>query len=372
MSYTFDKARLAELKAFLMEMNQRALTDWHNQPYTAPDKALEKTVMYFAPLMCAPSDRREVAKYIIGSTQPDLRDSIPNQALNIFMTFLYGPSEIYHTITGHPDPEHAWVDFECLMHDDGSYLQELKENIVYTKSHGLKLWTTTELHTSIQTEARNYCRRKHGDAERPAGPTDLLEWMASWIKDGSLDRILEAKTLKGAYEAITKIRGIGPYYAGNPVMMLSALPGSSYRHTEAFCAPGGGALKTIEYLTGKKLGFDKAVACIAQLAEDQETLLPGLTVPEEFRNFHLPNGRWLFAEDQLRYTCNSFEVGMCQFSVYLKLKEEDEPAKRRPNPSMPNMHPLAERLAGRPLAPGKPAKKVAEEAPKTNTSLLEF
>ena len=43
-------------------------------------------------------------------------------------------------------------------------------------------------------------------------------------------------------------------------------------------------------------------------------------------------GTWSKEERKIRlfnYTCNAFEVGMCQFSVYRKFKENIEASKKR-------------------------------------------
>jgi hypothetical protein len=361
-----DKARLAAVEQYLYEMTQRGLADEHGTKYVAPSPALAPEVMYFQPLMCAPSDRREVARHIIGSQEDKLK-SVYNRACNIFATFFFGPSDIYHMLSGEADSKKAFVDFERAAVDP-AYVAEIKANIAYGRLHGFKLWTTTELHTSLQTEARNFCRRKHNLPERAASETDLIEWIASWIAEGKIDRILEAKTLRGAYDAITSIRGVGPYYAGNPVMMLASLPEANSSHTEAFCAPGGGAIKTLEYLFDKKLGFEPAVKAIAWLFENQRELMPKLFIPAEFQNLDMHYGK-LWKEDQTIYTCNSFEVGLCQFSVFKKFSEEPELIKRRLNPAPPNLDALAARKSGNPL-PGSGKKPQATIT--TATNLLNF
>jgi hypothetical protein len=363
----FNQEKLNGFENFMLAMLERGLADEYGLKYTTADKALSAEVMYFHPLICAPSDRREVAKWIIGSTQPGLK-SVYNRVCNIFITYFFGPASIYSLLSGEPEPADAWVDFERVA-SDPSYVTEIAENIKYGKSHGLKLWTTTELHTSLQTEARNYCRLKHNEPTRPASPTDLIEWVASWIKLGVIDKMLEAKTLRGCYDAITSIRGVGPYYAGNPAMLIAALPEVSYDHIEAFCAPGAGAIKTLEHLFGKKLGFEPAVKAIAYLFENQQKFLPKLFVPDEFQNLKLHYGN-LFKENQTVFTCNSFEVGLCQYSVYQKFCEEPEAIKRRLNPPPPNLEALRQRKLGNPLVAA--TSKIQALAQPTAINLLAF
>jgi len=361
--------RILELQTYLVEMNKQALANHFGTEYVPLNSALGRDVMYFQPLMLAPSDRKEVVKYIIGSTEPGLK-SVYNRAANIFATFFFGPSSIYNLLSGQADHEKAFVDFERVAVDP-SYVAEIKANIAYGRLHGFKLWTTTELHTSLQTEARNFCRIKHNLSDRPATETDLIEWIASWIKGGQIDKILKAQTLRGAYDAITSIRGVGPYYAGNPVMMIASLPEANCSHMEAFCAPGGGAIKTLEYLFDRKLGFELAVKAIAWVFENQKKLMPELFVHEAFQNLTMPYGA-LWKTNQDVYTCNAFEVGMCQFSVYRKFLEEPDAIKRRLNPPAPDLEALASRVAGNPLAaPGKPKKAIEPLLP-TALNLLSF
>lgn len=321
-----NSKKLEELDFFLLEMHKRGLTDYYCTEYTPPNERLAKSVMYFQPVMCAPSDRREVATHIIGSTKPEMK-SVYNRACNIFITFLYGPSSIYHTLSGKSNPADAFIDFERVAKDP-AYVTEIGANIAWARANGFKVWTTTELHTSIQTEARNFCRLKYNDPSRKADSLDLVEWVASWIADGSIDRIVGAKTLADAYNRITDIRGIGPYYAGNPVMMIASLPEASYSHEEAFCAPGGGAVNTLTWLYDGKVNPLKG---IVNVWEHQHEWLPmSSSVPTEFHNMDLPYGS-LFSTPQKRLTCNSLEVGMCQFSVYRKFETSPELIAKRPN-----------------------------------------
>lgn len=317
-------SKLAELESYLCEMNRRGLSSWYNTSYQAPVRALETDVMYFQPLMAAPSDRRQVAIHIIGSDKPRLKDSVYNKICNIFVTFFFGPSDIYHTLSGKYDPADAFIDFERVTNDP-AYVNEIAANIAFARKIGLKLWTTTELHTSLQTEARNFCRIKHNDPARKPHSTDLVEWIASWIKAGYIDKMLNAKSLSEAYSRITDIRGVGPYYAGNPVMMLAALQEASYNHEEPFCAPGAGAINTLNWLFDGKV---KPLNAIIRLWENQEALMPNLSIPNEFQNIDVSYGK-IWNTPQLRYTANAFEVGCCQFSVYRKFLEQPDAIKRR-------------------------------------------
>lgn len=320
--------RLDKLQTFLVEMNKRGLAEFNNSTYSPPDEQLAQKVMYFQALALAPSDRRMLAHDIIGV--PDAQLSHQDKALNASCSYWFGPTAVLTYLTGITDFSKAHVDFS-RAHTDRDYVEHLRENIAFAKRAGHSMWTSTELHTSLQTEARNYCRLKYNDPTRPAGALDLIEWMGSLKAGGWIDRVLEAKTLEDAYNRYIEPRGVGPYFGGNAVMMIANIHGLRYTHDELFCAPGGGAINTVDYLfEGTKVNPLKAINWIV---EQQATLLPDLSVPAEFQNMTVSYGP-LWAKPQTHFTANSFEVGMCQFSVYRKFHERPELMKKRPNTAL--------------------------------------
>lgn len=320
--------RLLELQDYLNEMIKRGLAEHYNREYVAPNERLSQKVMYFQALVGSPCDRRMLAQDIIGV--PDFQLSPQDKALNSSCSYWFGPTAVLTYLTGITDFSKAHVDF-TRAHTDKDYIQHLRENIEFAKQVGHSMWTTTELHTSLQTEARNYCRIKYDDPNRKAGALDLIEWMAGLKAEGWIDRVLEAPTLEAAYNEYIKPRGVGPYFGGNAVLMIANIQGLKYTHDELFCAPGGGAINTVDYLfEGKKVNPLKA---IIWLTERQADVQPELKVPVEFQNVDVSYGK-LWKTPQTQFTANSFEVGMCQFSVYRKFGERPELMKKRPNPPL--------------------------------------
>lgn len=324
-SKAIHKDRLAQLEEFLLQMNMRGLCEFNNWTYEHPNEQLSMKVMYFQALALAPSDRRMLALDIIGV--PDSRLSPENKALNASCSYWYGPTAVLTYLTGITDFSKAHVDFD-LVAKDQDYVEHIRENVAAAKRFGHSMWTTTELHTSLQTEARNFCRIKYNDPARPAGPVDLIEWMAGLKQTGWITKVLEANTLEEAYKRYIEPKGVGPYFGGNAVMMISNLQGLKYTHAEPFCAPGGGCINSVNWLfEGTKVD---ALEVVKWLVANQTSLLPNLMVPDEFRNADVSYGK-LWKHDQDHYTANSFEVGLCQFSVYRKFLEAPEMMKRRPN-----------------------------------------
>lgn len=326
-----DKSRVAELEQYLIEMNKRGLADYYakepgNLAYNAPVRALAQDVMYFQALVLAPSDRLMLARDVIGVGHLSPED----KACNASLSYFYGPTYILTYLTGVTDTAKAHIDFDRVYRDQ-EYVEQLRSNIAFARKHGHPIWTTTELHTSIQTEGRNYCRQKYNDPTRKADSLDIVEWLAHLKRQGWMRKVIEAKTLEQAYHAYCEPKGIGPYFGGNSIMMISNLREAAYSHEENFCAPGGGAINTLNYLFEplRKAGHKVSdLKLIQWLTDEQERLMPNLKVPKEFQNRDGWTGK-ILKKDQLRYTANSFEVGCCQFSVYRKFLEQPEAIKRR-------------------------------------------
>lgn len=321
-----DMARIAELERYLDEMMLRGLSDHHDIHYQAPVAALEKSVMYFQSLLLTPCDRRMLARDIMGVPWLSEEDKVCNASLS----YWYGPTYILTYLTGITDSAKAHIDFD-RVYSDQSYVETLRSNMAFARKHKHPIWTTTELHTSIQTEGRNYCRVKYNDPLRKADSLDCVEWMAHLKTQGWAKKVLEAKTLESAFNAYCEPKGVGPYFGGNSVLMVANSKAAAYSHEENFCAPGGGAINTLEYLfeglrsSGHKLNY---LRLLQWLTDNQERLMPDLIVPAEFQNMEGWDGKVL-KSDMLRYTANAFEVGCCQFSVYRKFLEQPELMSRR-------------------------------------------
>jgi hypothetical protein len=321
-----DKSRMAELERYLLEMNRRGLDEHYGRPYVNNEEALNAKVMYFQALLLSPCDRRMMARDIMNVPWLSEEDKVCNSSLG----YWYGPTYYLVYLTGITDLSRAHIDFD-RVYEDQDYVESLRENIAFTRKQKHQIWTSTELHTSIQTEGRNYCRLKYKDPNRKADSLDIVEWMAYLKKQGWAKKVLEAKTLESAFHTYCEPKGIGPYFGGNSVMMISNSRQAAYSHEENFCAPGGGAINTLDYLFEglKKAGHKLNHLRLLQfLTDQQEVLLPNLTVPVEFQNMQGHDGM-LLKSDMKRYTANAFEVGCCQFSVYRKFLEQPELIKRR-------------------------------------------
>lgn len=181
--------------------------------------------------------------------------------------------------------------------------------IDFNKKRKKTYYGRTELHTSIQTAARNFCRKKYDDAERPASLSDILEWIADWTTDNTIEKILETNSLKDMFTLLNSKPGVGNYYGYHCATSNSVNPNLNFQHDEPFCVPGPGAVQSLDKLFLKlkekqKLPYGDLVIW---LRENQHELFDDkVEFHHFFHNYHLSCGTPVFEhqQDELKvYTC---------------------------------------------------------------------
>ena len=329
-----DKKELDRYEFFLHRVNEK----WEKQyglRSTYDDKgdpALAEDVEYFGQWITADDRMRYIIENIVAI--PDSQLSQANKIGNTIISHFYGARGIHQITSGISDPKLAHIDFPRL-YDDPDYLEQVKLNCLTAKKQGKKFYGTTELHTSLQTAARNYCRQKYKDPNRLASLTDILEWIASWTKDGTIDSILQVKSLKGMFDLLTSKPGIGEYYGYHCATSNSVNYILPFNHDEAFCAPGPGARETIDRLfkplkeSGriKKMPYGDLVIWVRE-QQDKIFTNPVKSHPF-FHNYIIDGNRKIFDEDQTDLKVYTCEVSMCQFGVYCYLTENPHLISKR-------------------------------------------
>jgi hypothetical protein len=320
-----DKDAWSQFENFLYKVNERTEFQYGlRAEYTPPPKdlALGPDVEYFSFLITADDRMRYIMENIV--SLPDSILSQRNKICNTIISHFYGARGIHFFMTGYSDPKKANIDFERILVDE-DYLNDIKLVANYNKNKGIKAYGTTELHTSIQTAGRNYCRKKYNNPTRPIEITDIVEWIASWIEEGYVDRILNVKSLLEMFDLLSEKPGIGNYYAYHCSTSNSVNPKLAYQHDENFCAPGPGACQSLDFLfptyPGKK-PYDKMVIWIRK--QQRELFSQPIVVHDFFHNF---NGA--FADEQNELKVYGTEVILCQFSVYCRLKANPSLIKKR-------------------------------------------
>jgi hypothetical protein len=322
-SQYIDPKALSDFEHFLTKVAERTEYAYKLRPDYSDggDPALGVDVEYFSFLILADDRMRYIIENICAI--PDKVLSPANKICNTVISHFYGARGIHSVLTGVKDPKKAHVDFELLVKDP-NYLQHIKDETAKSKQAGAKMYGSTELHTSLQTAGRNFCRAKYNDPTRPIQNTDILEWVASWTQDGTTDRIIKVTSLKDMFNMLREQPGVGEYYGYHCATSNSVNPALKYQHDERFCAPGPGARESLDFMfkplkdsgTVKKMPYGDLVIWIR---DNQHKLLKPLNVHPFFHNF-VVDGKKIFEDEQDELKVYTTEVACCQFGVYRWLK----------------------------------------------------
>jgi len=328
--WAYNKEIMRDFNWFIYKINQRACINlgYLDEEYTNTnrkgkiDYGLAKNVEYFHPTITLDDRMRYIGKNIASANISNF-----NILGNTIISHFYGARGVHQTITGVNDPNNCWVDFDRVEKNDQDYIQLLRKTVEHeTKVNKKPVWGTTELHTSIQGGARNYCREKYGDSTRKFHTTDVIEWVANFKTIGLADSLLYKCThIKEAYDELTKLKGVGEYYGFHCAASTSVLPMVKYHHDQRFVSPGPGAKYTIKLLwpnAPAKL-HPEAIYFLREQA-DKIGLIKGV-------NFH-PNAYNIddlfeFPQDGLKYY--GTEVVSCQFGVYFQIRDDKKACDRR-------------------------------------------
>jgi hypothetical protein len=368
---SLDWNRVKEVEHFFIKVNERLLYKMGVLPSysTDGDAALGEEVEYFHFNITGDDRMRYIGHNIV------LEDSLSpqNKLCNSIITHLYGGRCINSLLTGKTNPKEAHLDFNKI-NSDAAYVEWMYDNARYAKSHGFKFYGTTELHTSLQTAARNFCRTKYSDQDRPASNTDIAEWVAGFITSGLVDEILGAKTLEEAYTKINSVYGIGAYYGYHLGVDSSLTPGTKFHHDEKFCVPGPGACHTLNLMFPKlkekikKMPYGELIIWIEQ---NQQKLYPQVYFHPALYNIE-NNGKKMFSFDQNKFMVYATEVGHCQYGIYDRLKNNPHLIERRRCGVDPDLTTIRLREEGNPVTPDEFKMQKLQATNSSALCLLEF
>jgi len=324
-----DPKVLESFEFFLNKVSERTDKAFGlRSTYECDDPALGADVEYFGFNILQDDRMRYIIENIV--SLPDHELSQANKIGNTIISHFYGARGIHTVMTGIKDPKKAHVDF-VRLNTDIPYLQSIKAEVSRSKHEGKKFYGTTELHTSLQTAARNFCRKKYNEDDRPASLMDILEWIADWTIDGTVNRILKVTSLEEMYNLLCEKPGVGDYYGYHCSTSNSVNPALAYQHDENFCSPGPGARDSLDRIfkpmkdAGFKLDYGDLTIWIR---ENQKTLFKSININPFFHNY-LVNGKKLFQDEQNELKVYGTEVGLCQFGVYCYLKENPHLISKR-------------------------------------------
>lgn len=326
----FDKEIAKDFRFFILKVNERiewqyGLRETYEEPENLP--ALGPDVEYFGFHLLMDDRMRYIAQNIVAI--PDSKLSPRNKICNTLISHFYGARGIHQTITKIDDPIEAHVDFE-RMTQDNDYRLLMRQNLIEAQENKIPIYGATELRTSLFGAANSHVTEKHGYKERNVEPGNILEWVADFITDGTIDKILRVKSLKGMFKILTSKKGIGNYYGYHGSTSNSVNPNLPFDHDERFVVPGPGSTKTARLmfpgLSEKKVSLGDRVIWVR---ENQKWILEGLKIHEFFYNLPDYKGDPIFPEDIKEIKSYTCEVGMCQYGIFRRLREQPHLASRR-------------------------------------------
>ena len=365
-----NKEVVKDIEHFFYTVNERILYKMKVRPeYKTEEAALGLDVEYFHFSICGDDRMRYMGQNIV----LDEHLSPENKFCNAVITHLYGGRCISSLLTGITDPKKAHLDFNRL-NTDPKYVTSIYENADYAKMHGHKFFGSTELHTSLQTAARNFCRVKYSDPTRPSRNTDIIEWVANWIDTGLVKDIMSSEHLEETYRKINSLHGVGAYYGYHLSVDSSLIPGTKYHHDEPFCVPGPGCCHTLNMLfseykeKAKKMPYGDMIVWIE---DNQQKLYPRVTFDEALWNIvNEDTGQKVFPFEQDKFMVYGLEVGHCQYGIYDRLKGNTKMIEKRKCGSDPDLYAIEMREKGQPVLPKK--RSTTTDKSNSNICMVEF
>ena len=319
-----DQKILTDLKFFFHQQNDKVLYKMgFKETYNDFGiQALKESVEYF-PLFITLDDRtRYIAENIVLSGVGK-----HNIICNTIISHFYGARGIHRIATREEDPKKALVDFERILIDK-DYINWINNNLEKAREYGIPIYGRTELRTSLFDAANTYVS-KRDNKPRNQNPVNIMLWVASFIESGLTEVIFSASSLENLYKHITKVAGIGRYYGYNCSVCNSINPNINASHNEAFCVPGPGAIKVLNQLfpnvAPREFSYGDRVVWIRN---NQKELFGKFEVPESKQNI-IVNGTEIFTEKLTKLSTYGIEVGLCQHSVYQRLRDNPKLVSNR-------------------------------------------
>lgn len=274
---------------------------------------------------------------IMTNTEIPLIDKLGNALASHF----YGDARVHWAMTGEEDPKKALVNYTKLAEEQlqfketgkiGEYTLHMREYLEARRKQGVKFWSTSELHTSLQTAARRFVNEWYlGDrmSEVKGTTNSVNEWIASWKNSGLLDKMINAGNMHNMAKILGEEWGIGAYYQFHGGGDASLLPELAGFIDERFVIPGPGAVWTSNLLfpnlSNKEVSHEDRIIWVR---ENQKELIGLPLIHEYFHNVE-KNGIKIFKEDINEIKTYQAEVHFCQYGIYCQLKDNPKKIEAR-------------------------------------------
>lgn len=307
---------------FFNKVNERSevVYGYRDKYNDGGDVALAEHVEYFHPHILYDDRMRYIMQNIVHADT-----SIDNIICNTIISHFYGGRGIHQILTREENPKKAIIDFERLS-KDREYENQIRENLDDALSIGLKVYGTTELRTSLYGASNDWVASTR-NLPKNADKINILLWVSSFIENGTTQKIANANSLKELYKAITQLPGVGSYYGYHCSTSNSVNPKINVNHDERFCVPGPGARFTLDLMFGDDCKVEHGDRVI-WFRENYKDLIGEVYINPNEHNMVI-EGQKIFKEDQNELKTYGCEVGLCQYGVYHRLKNNHNLINKR-------------------------------------------
>ena len=292
-----------------------------SESFNGDDPAIQWNTEYFGPNVTMDDRLRYIATNI--STNKEMSEE--NRVLNFLITHFYGGRDCHRVLNAELDPRKAYTDFERALIDP-EYVSEIKSNLDRAKDLGYSIWSKTELHTSLMGASNKFAREVHG---HDTHAVNMISWLADWLVDGTVDKILHCTTLKECVEVLLSKEGIGPYYGYHGATDQSTNPNLPFNHDEPFVVPGPGCQLTLKMLFPKLTNRECSPGNqVVWVRENQEKLFGKINFNKYWHNI-IVEDKEVYNFPQNELMCYTAEVALCQYGVYCDMKKNTSRIAKR-------------------------------------------
>jgi len=323
-----DVEKFRDFKYFTEEVNKRA--EWQKglrESYSHKEYALNPNTEYFHPIITYDDRMLYIMENIV--SLPNTKLSLYNKIGNTIISHFYGARGIHQIATRTNDVESAHVDFEHYF--ESNERERVRKNLELAQKAGLSIYGSTELRTSLFGAANKRQYKLFGDKADLKHPGNIMDWVADLGRNGLFEEMIKSQSIATTFDILTANEGIGNYYGFHCSTSNSVNPELAWHNDENFVKPGPGAQYTLGLLFPK--ATSKQIASgdlIIWFRHNQKFFGFGdIIIHESAHNVVDHNGNKILHSDQIEMMTYGSEVGMCQYGIFCKIRNDKKAIDRR-------------------------------------------
>ena len=323
-----DVQRFNDFKYFVNEVNTRS--EWQRgliERYEFKEYALNPDTEYFHPMITYDDRMVYIMENIVGLSDSDLSqyDKIGNTIISHF----YGARGIHQIATRENEPKKAHVDFKNYF--KSGEREFVRRNLELAGTAGLPIYGSTELRTSLFEAANIYQVKRFGSSAERVHPGNIMDWVAGLGEDGMFEDMMNSNSSKETFGILTRNRGIGSYYGFHCSTSNSVNPGLNWSNDENFVRPGPGSQYTLGILFPKATKKEITSGdLIIWFRHNQRFFgFDEVVIHESAHNVLDYKNDKILEKDQTEMMTYGSEVGMCQYGIFCRIRNDRKAIERR-------------------------------------------